>query len=172
MARVFVSFASADVDVARLLHDRLSADGHQVFLDRDLQTGIQVGEDWKDRLHTELRRVDSVVGLVSRASVASSWCAAELAIADTLGCRLLPVRLEPGVVHPFLDHLQYADYAADPEHAIALLRQSVRTLVPPTPSGTDGNPFPGLEPFTEALAARNGAARAWIRAPTSSTCRR
>jgi hypothetical protein len=55
VAHVFVSFASADLGWARRLHDWLDADGHEVFLDRDLQDGIVFGEVWAQRLYERLR---------------------------------------------------------------------------------------------------------------------
>lgn len=61
--------------------------------------GISVGEEWKQRLYRELRAVDAVL-----------WCSAEVGIADALGCRLMPVRAEAGVVHPLMPDLQYTDY--------------------------------------------------------------
>ena len=134
--------------------DWLRADGHEVFLDRDLGAGIQVGQEWKQRLYRELRLADAVVCLVTRAYVASNWCAAEVGIADSLGCLLLPLRAEAGVVHPLMEPLQYADYLADPQAARARLVGVLRAV-----DGAGGggwregdNPYPGLEAFTAALA--------------------
>jgi hypothetical protein len=50
VARVFVSYASADRECAGQLHEWLVAEGHEVFLDRDLGNGIAVGEEWGNRL--------------------------------------------------------------------------------------------------------------------------
>jgi hypothetical protein len=44
-ARVFVSHASADTALAGEVYGWLVADGHEVFLDRDLLDGRVVGED-------------------------------------------------------------------------------------------------------------------------------
>ena len=154
MARVFLSHASVDLAAAGQVGDWLRADGHEVFLDWNLGTGIQVGEQWKQRLFRELRLADAVVCLVTRAYVASNWCAAEVGIADSLGCRLLPVRAEAGVVHPLMESLQYADFLADPEAARARLVGVLRAV-----DGVGGggwregdNPYPGLEAFTARLA--------------------
>lgn len=153
MARVFVSYASRDRPTATIVEERLRADGHDVFLDHDVVAGIRVGEEWKRRLHSELRRADAVVALVSTASLTSSWCLAEIGIADALGCRIVPIALEQGLTHPFLGSLQFADYAADPERALALVLQRLRTLLPADTSfGADENPFPGLVPFTPGRA--------------------
>ena len=77
MARVFVSHASEDRECAGYLHQWLVGEGHEVFLDQDLRDGIPVGEEWDKRL----RWADAVVCVVTSASVASAWCAAEVGIA-------------------------------------------------------------------------------------------
>ena len=154
MARVFLSHASADLGAALEIGEWLRADGHDVFLDRDLAEGIQVGQDWKQRLYKELRVADAVVCVVTKAYVASNWCAAEVGIADSLGCLLLPLRAEARVVHPLMERLQYADYVAGPEAARALLIGVLRGLDGGGAAGwrEGDNPYPGLEAFTTALA--------------------
>jgi hypothetical protein len=49
-------------------------------------------------------------------------------IARALGCRLLPLRAEAGVVHPLMARLQYTDYQADPRRARERVLQTVRLL--------------------------------------------
>ena len=156
MARVFVSFSTPDLPTAREVVTWLRADGHDVFLDRDAGTGIGAGEQWRRRLYTELSRVDAVVSVVTRASIASTWCAAELGIADALGCLLIPLRAADDAHHPLLEHRQYADYHHDPAAARARVLDALRHL----DGGFTGrrwrdgtNPFPGLEPFTSSTAA-------------------
>jgi formylglycine-generating enzyme required for sulfatase activity/energy-coupling factor transporter ATP-binding protein EcfA2 len=151
MTRVFLSYASEDRGVAGELHKWLCGDGHEVFLDRDLQDGIAVGERWQDRLYERLRWADAVVCLVSAAYVRSMWCGAEVAIAHSRGARLLPLSIEAGVSHPLLatGQYQYADYAADPVAARAAVAGVLRRLEAGGGSGwPDGwNPFPGLRAF-------------------------
>src|SRR3712207_6490734 len=115
--------------------------------------GISVGEDWEQRLYRELREVDAVIGVVTSSFVASNWCSAELGIADALGCRLMPLRAEAGVVHPLMKDLQHADHQADPQQAHEHVLQAVRLLHDGGGRWREGNnPFPGLEPFTAALS--------------------
>ncbi|MCA1709380.1 MAG: toll/interleukin-1 receptor domain-containing protein [Actinobacteria bacterium] len=102
MARIFISYAMPDRPVADEVSDWLRAAGHEPFLAHDLRDGISVGENWKRRLYRELREVDAVLGVVTSSFVASSWCSAEVGIADALGCRLMPLRVEAGVVHPLM----------------------------------------------------------------------
>ncbi len=153
MARIFISYASPDRPVAEEVSGWLRAAGHAPFLDDDLRDGVGVGEDWEQRLYRELREVDAVIGVVTSSFVASNWCSAEVGIAGALGCRLMPLRVEAGVVHPLMPRLQYADYQADPRQARDRVLQAVRLLDDGAGMWREGdNPFPGLEPFTAALS--------------------
>jgi energy-coupling factor transporter ATP-binding protein EcfA2 len=153
VAHIFISYATADRPVAEEIAEWLRAAGHEPFLDHDLRDGIGVGEDWKQRLYRELRQVDAVVGVVTSSFVASNWCSAEVGIADALGCRLMPVRAEAGVVHPLMRDLQYADYQADLSQARDRMLQTVRLLEDGARTWRVGeNPFPGLEAFTAAFS--------------------
>ncbi len=126
--------------------------GHEVFLDDDPREGISLGEDWKQRLYRELHEVDAVIGVVTRSFVSSEWCFAELGIADARGCRLIPVRVEVGAVHPLMRDLQYVDYHADPAQARDRVLQTVQLLDGDGVWREGDNPFPGLEPITAALS--------------------
>ncbi len=164
MAHVFISYATPDRPVADEVSSWLRAAGHEPFLDHDLRDGIGVGEDWEQRLYGELRRADAVIGVVTSSFVASNWCSAEVGIAGALGCRLIPLRAEAGVVHPLMPRLQYADYEAGPEQARVRVLQAVRLLDDGEGVWREGeNPFPGLEPFTAELSrvffGRAGEAR-------------
>ncbi len=146
MARVFISYASADRAVADEVAGWLRAAGHVPFLDHDSRDGISLGEDWKRRLYRELRQVDAVIGVVTKSFVTSEWCFAEVGIADARGCRLIPLLVEVDVVHPLMRELHYVDYHADPQQAHERVR-----LVEGGGAWQEGdNPFPGLEPFTAA----------------------
>ncbi len=149
MARVFVSHASADRECAGQLYQWLVAEGHEVFLDQDLRDGIAVGDEWDERLHERLRWADAVVCVVTSAAVASTWCSAEVGIALSRGSRLLPVRAEPGVDHPLLKSIQYADLTVDPTAGRAALVQELRRVDAAGGWGwpDDLSPFPGLRPF-------------------------
>ncbi|MGW6448159.1 toll/interleukin-1 receptor domain-containing protein [Lentzea sp. NPDC055074] len=148
MARVFISHATQNVAIATQIRDWLDHD-HETFLEVHPDDGIQVGEAWRERLHHELRKADAVVCVVSEASVVSSWCTAEVAIADALGCLLLPVQLD-GVIHPLIGHLNHIPHATARTHLEKALRQfdaGGRKLA------KDQEPFPGLDAFSTALSA-------------------
>ncbi|MFD4670455.1 TIR domain-containing protein [Lentzea sp. NPDC058450] len=148
VARVFISHATQNVALATQVRNWLDPD-HETFLEVHPDDGIQVGEAWRERLHLELRRADAVVCVVSEASVRSSWCTAEVAIADALGCLLLPVQLG-GVIHPLINHLNHIPHTTAREHLRKALRQfdaGGRKLA------KNQEPFPGLDAFSTALSA-------------------
>ncbi|MGH3866548.1 MAG: TIR domain-containing protein [Pseudonocardiaceae bacterium] len=146
MARVFVSYASEDRACAGRLHQWLISEGHEVFLDRDLRDGIPVGDEWDKRLHERLRWADAVLCVVTSAYLGSLWCSAEVGIALSRGSRVLPVRAEPGVVHPLLRSLQHADLTVDSTGARAALVAELRRVDATGGWGwpDDRSPFPGL----------------------------
>jgi len=149
MAKVFVSHASNDRELAHEVHRWLSHDGHQVFLDQDLQDGIVVGEAWEQRLYERLRWADAVVCVVTSGYLASPWCTAEVGIARSQGSRLLPLLAEPGAVHPLLTSTQYTRLGPDPVAARAALGAALRRVDAAGGLGwpDDRSPFPGLRPF-------------------------
>ena len=107
MADIFVSYARADRILADRITEQIRAAGHQVFLDSDRENGIAPGTAWQRALFRELRICDAVVFLNSGASQASMWCHSELALAASLGKRVYPIDLGPGLApHPLLQALQ------------------------------------------------------------------
>ena len=155
MARVFVSHASADLPLASEWHRWLTADGHEVFLDHDLRDGIVLGEEWQPRLHERLRWADAVVCVLTAAYRRSTWCAAEVGIAQAHGSRLLPLLAERGAEHPLLPpgRYQYADLAGNTAAARAALGETLRRVDAAGGRGwpDDRSPFPGLRPFEPEL---------------------
>ncbi|MGH3854795.1 MAG: toll/interleukin-1 receptor domain-containing protein, partial [Pseudonocardiaceae bacterium] len=143
MARVFLSHASEDIALASELHRWVVEAGHEVFLAQDLGVGISAGEPWRQRLHERLRWADAVVCVATSAYLASTWCAAEIAIAQSRGSELLPVLAEPGAVHPLLTDVQHIDLNRNPRAALTEALGQVGW-----PDGR--SPFPGLRSFDVA----------------------
>jgi WD40 repeat protein len=148
MARVFISHSSEDAVLAAEIHGWLVDGGHEAFLDQDLSDGILTGEDWERRLHERLRWADAVVCLLTSAYLVSVWCTAELAIAQSRGSRLLPVRAEHGVRHPLLNSIQYTDMT-DAHAARARLAEALQRVDAVGGLGWPDrrSPFPGLRPL-------------------------
>jgi WD40 repeat protein len=149
MARVFISHTSQDDECAAGVYRWLVGEGHEVFLDRDLRDGLRVGEQWERRLHERLRWADAVVCVLTRAYLASTWCAAEVGIALSRGSRVLPVRAEPGVMHPLLTSLQHVDLTVDSSAGRMALVEELRRVDAVGGWGwpDDRSPFPGLRPL-------------------------
>ncbi len=145
MARVFVSHAGEDGAQAGEMHQWLVEAGHEVFLDQDLHDGIAPGEEWEKRLHERLRWANAVICVVTSAYLDSTWCAAEIGIARSLGIQLLPLRVEPVVTHPLLTSVQHTDYTSDPPAARAAVLKALHRVDATWPD--DQSPFPGLRPF-------------------------
>ncbi|MGH3817568.1 MAG: toll/interleukin-1 receptor domain-containing protein, partial [Pseudonocardiaceae bacterium] len=109
MLKVFISHSSKDQKPTEEVQQWLVAEGHTVFLDRDLRNGLEVGEDWQRRVNERLRWADAVVCVVTSAFLTSQWCPYEVGYAQARGSRLLPVLAEPGVDHPLVKSAHYAD---------------------------------------------------------------
>jgi hypothetical protein len=150
VAKVFISHASEDSAVALKVEQWLVADGHETFLDQDVRRGIRLGEEWERRLYERLRWADAMVCIVTSAYVTSTWCAAEVGIARSQGSRLLPLRAEPGRLHPLLDSVQQVDMAAGESAARARLAEALRLVDAVGGFGwsDDREPYPGLRSFT------------------------
>jgi hypothetical protein len=149
VARVFISYAREDLARACEVHGWLVEAGHKVFMDQDPRDGIAVGEAWRQRLHERLRWADAVVCVVTSAAVASTWCTAEVATAQSRGSRLLPLRAEPDIDHPLLADVQHTDLTRDPGAARTALVAALRRIDAAGGAGwpDDRSPFPGLRPF-------------------------
>ncbi|MGH3688210.1 MAG: toll/interleukin-1 receptor domain-containing protein [Pseudonocardiaceae bacterium] len=145
MARVFVSYASKDLALAREVHGWLVEADHEVFLAQDPRDGIVLGKQWRARLQERLRWADAVVCVVTSAYGESTWCAAEVATAQARGSQLLPLRAEPGLAHPLLTEVQHTDLTQDPVAARAALRRIDAAGGWGWPD--DRSPFPGLRSF-------------------------
>ncbi|WP_239406136.1 TIR domain-containing protein, partial [Frankia sp. Cj3] len=158
MAQVFISHSSADLEAALQVSEWLKKAGHRVFLDRDLESGLRVGDLWRDRLYDEIRRADALVCMVSEAFTASPWCSAEVGIALAYGVRLLPVRVQPDANHPLVSAgIQWLDLTGCGEHAELAKGELVEALrrIDPGSSGrwsVGRSPFPGLRAFDANMA--------------------
>ena len=150
MVRVFVSYASKDLVLADEVRRWLDNDHHEVFLAEDLRVGIAAGEEWRSRLHERLRAADALVCVVTSAYVASFWCTAEVAIAQSRGSRLVPILAEAGVVHPLLSDVQHITLTAENRVAVRVaLAEALRRVDASGGWGwpDDRSPFPGLRPL-------------------------
>ena len=87
--RVFISYARSDCSAfAEELLAGLEAAGFDAFLDRH---DISGGEAWEARLRNLIQQADTVVFVLSPASVVSERCGWEIDLADALSKRIIPV---------------------------------------------------------------------------------
>ncbi|MBV9142531.1 MAG: TIR domain-containing protein [Pseudonocardiales bacterium] len=149
MVKVFVSYAGRDREQADELRQWLVDNRHEVFLAHNLHDGIAGGEQWRLELTKHLRWADAVVCVLTQAYLASIWCTAEVATAQSRGSRLIPIRAKPKVVHPLLSDVQHIDLAQDPAGAWTTLAEALRRVDAAGGFGwpDSQSPFPGLRPF-------------------------
>lgn len=90
--KVYISYSRDDVDFADQLDDALQLVGFDTSVDRH---GIAGGEDWRTRLGGLLRDADTIVFVLSPASVKSDICAWEVGEAVRLSKRIFPIVCRP-----------------------------------------------------------------------------
>lgn len=88
--KLFISYARHDKLAAQALGRVLQAQGFEVFIDLE---ALAFGEEWQRQLAQSIAAADTVLWLVSPASVVSRWCQWELGEVQRLSKRLLPMRL-------------------------------------------------------------------------------
>ncbi|MEL6604522.1 MAG: AAA-like domain-containing protein [Cyanobacteria bacterium J06614_10] len=81
--RVFISYreASPDRELAQEFYDAFSAAGHRPFM---AAKSIKLGEQWRERIHTELRQCDYFLLLLSSLSTTSEMVTEEVKQAKAL----------------------------------------------------------------------------------------
>ena len=89
--KLFISYSRRDMAVTDQLVERLEAAGFEATIDR---RDLPYGEEWQAELADFIRAADTIVWLVSPASVASKWCNWELGEVQRLNKRLVPVMIE------------------------------------------------------------------------------
>jgi hypothetical protein len=135
VAKIFISYkrnVEPDTPVATAVYDALRPE-HEVFID----TTIQVGEKWAERIQKAIKESDYLIIFLSGSSVHSEMVIAEIETAHHQGKAygkpsILPVRLNfnESLVYPlsaYLNPLQWAfwDKDADTPKLIAELKQAI-----------------------------------------------
>lgn len=88
----FLSYSHKDMDLVLELNDCLERHGFDVRRDKD---DLFPGEKFGPRLEALISESDTTVLVLSRHWLASDYCNDELAIAERLGRRIIPVIIEP-----------------------------------------------------------------------------
>jgi hypothetical protein len=88
--KLFISYSRRDAVIADLLVDALTARGFKVKIDR---RNLDFGERWQNELSEFIRLCDTVIWLISSASIQSKWVNWELDEVTKRGKRLVPVMI-------------------------------------------------------------------------------
>lgn len=88
MPDVFISFSSADENLARFLHAHLVKEGIDAFL---ANVSVKPGEQWSPTILNALKGSSWVLFLASRAACASPWVQQELGGALLMNKKVVPV---------------------------------------------------------------------------------
>jgi hypothetical protein len=141
---LFLSYARPDRPKVDFLAQRLRQAGNSVWLDTDLDGG----QVWWDKILYQLRQCDALIAIVSHASLRSSSqaCIYERQYAMRLGKAILPVAIEPigpALLPSDIARLQVVDYSQPSEAAAYQLIGSITRLPPSLPLP---NPLPEPPP--------------------------
>lgn len=127
--RAFISYSRADSDFAKRVLHVLADRGIDAYLDK---RDIAPAEDWRQRLANLIAASEVVVFILTPSSAGSEVCAWEVAEAERLGKRIVPLlHKEPGKVRPpeGLARLNYV-FAREKDalsEAMAQLEQAILT---------------------------------------------
>jgi adenylate cyclase len=149
VARIFLSYARADVDCARKLADLVGRAGHDIWWDRELHGGSH----FTSEIDKALRDAEAVVVLWSDASLESAWVQDEAAEGRDSN------RLVPAVIDAIRPPLGFRQYQAidltdlrtgdQPRQLEELLRAIVKMAVP-----TEAKPQRDAAPAKEEPPAK------------------
>ncbi len=167
MSDIFISYASADRERAKVIAESLAARGWSVWWDRV----IPPGREFDEVIEEALDAARCVVVLWSQTSVASRWVKTESAEAMRRKA-LIPVLIDNVKIPLEFRRLQAADLSqwhGEPDHPALLnffqsLETHVRDAHPPAPPATGSNPqanasadaappAPALRPPSSAILA-------------------
>lgn len=102
--KVFISYATADKQIAGRIKLALSAIGVDAFLAHE---DIHVSEEWKHRILQELREMDVFIPVLSAAFRESSWAPQETGVAAARdGVVMIPLCVDSTIPFGFIDHIQ------------------------------------------------------------------
>jgi adenylate cyclase len=149
VARIFLSYARADVDCARKLAGLVGRAGHDVWWDRELHGGSR----FTSEIDKALRDAEAVIVLWSNASLESAWVQDEAAEGRDSN------RLVPAVIDEVRPPLGFRQYQAidlsdlrssdQPRQLEELLRAVVKMAVP-----TEAKPEAAAAPAKKEEAAK------------------
>lgn len=111
MSHIFISYSRRDAAFADQLLSRLQEAGFEVWMDSILPVGM----DWRQEIDQAIRQAFVVLVVVSPESKASEYVTYEWAYALGSGIMVIPLVVEPTMLHPRLESVQHLDFS-DPAH--------------------------------------------------------
>jgi WD40 repeat protein len=125
--KVFISYSRKDLAAAEALLSELGQRGYEAYLDKH---DILPGEPWRERISKLIEYADTVIFVISPSSIASEICGWEVAEAERLSKRILPVvhqRVDDKIVPAGLSRLNYL-FLDNPEERAAVLQELATAL--------------------------------------------
>lgn len=110
MSDIFISYSTADENLAQFLAHHLRNEGMQVFL---ASASLQPGQSWPQEILSALRGSSWVLFLASRSACASPWVQQELGAALITQKRLVPIvwDMSPSNLPGWVQHHQALNLA-------------------------------------------------------------
>jgi hypothetical protein len=129
MADAFISYAREDQDFARRLHAALVDAGHSLWVDWE---SIHPSSDWFEEISEGIDQSDAVIFVVTRNSVHSKECRAEVEHARRAEIRIVPVlreQVDPGLVPAGAAAFQWVEFLDDAsfDESVLTLRRALET---------------------------------------------
>lgn len=104
---VFMAYARSDAPEVHRIAERLRGRGIDTRVDIE---NIALGVDWAEALRDFIRTSDTILFVITPASMRSEWCLMEVELAVRFKKRILPILLKPvpdNIIPPDLARLQY-----------------------------------------------------------------
>ena len=100
MSDIFISYSRKDIAFARLVHEALSKNGFETWIDwKDIPPSV----DWLNEVYTAIEKSVTFLFIVSATSTSSDVCGRELEHARKNNKRIIPILIDdvdPAKVHP------------------------------------------------------------------------
>lgn len=124
--RLYISYSRQDShDIAQRLTQDLMDRHFEVFIDDRL---ITAGQDWANVLEEALSEADVLLVLLSPGSVRSQFVRSEIAFAQQLGKRIMPLMVSHTNIPLPLINIQYIDFTKDYQTGLETLVKSLQKL--------------------------------------------
>ncbi|HEY7413575.1 MAG TPA: toll/interleukin-1 receptor domain-containing protein, partial [Ktedonobacteraceae bacterium] len=116
---IFISYSRADSAFVDQLEAELSKYGFVTWLDRQHLEG---GDDWAAAIEAQITCHDLVIVALSPDAIASEWVKREIAFAQQIRKKIIPVLAKPTQVPFRISELQYIEFFHNFEFGFTQLR--------------------------------------------------